>query len=153
MPFADSVGALARLKQEGKIQHVGLSNVTPEQFAEAQKIVRIDSVQNACNPQARGDFANGLIASCLEQGVTYLAYSPVGGYGTGHRTLSRHVVLGSIGAEHRVSPYQVLLAWLLTMAPHIVPIPGATKPESIKDSAAAVKLQLSDAELNQIEAV
>jgi aryl-alcohol dehydrogenase-like predicted oxidoreductase len=152
VPLADSVGALARLKEEGKIKHIGLSNVTLGQLVEAQKIVRIDSVQNRSNPFAKDDLRNGLVAACFQQGVTYIAHDAVGGH-NGHLQKFRHVVLASIGAAHGVSPYQVALAWLLAQEPHIVPIPGASKEASITDSADAAKLELSEMELRQIDEV
>jgi diketogulonate reductase-like aldo/keto reductase len=114
--------------------------------------VRVETVQNECNPFHPEDFRNGLIEACLEQGITYIAYSPMGGV-AGHRKQAHHVLLSSIGRTHGVSAYQVALAWLLTKAPHILPIPGASKPGSIQDSAAAAKLVLSDADLMQIDAL
>jgi len=124
--------------------------VNAEQLAEAQRIVRIESVQNECNPTVVDDFHSGLISTCAQQGGTYIAYSPVGG-SSGHRQQTRHPVLGAIGKAHGVSPYQVALAWLLAKAPHILPIPGASKVDSIKDSAAAALLTLTPEEMQQID--
>jgi aryl-alcohol dehydrogenase-like predicted oxidoreductase len=152
VPFADSVGALARLKQEGKIRHVGLSNVSAAQLAAAQKIVRVESVQNECNVFQQDDLRNGVIAACLQQGVSYIAYSPVGGFWGGKQRV-RHPLLAAIGKAHGVSPYQVALAWLLALGPHVLPIPGASRAASIRDSAAAARLQLSPDELKRIGAL
>jgi len=152
VPFAESVGALARLKQQGKVLHLGLSNVSAEQIAQAQRIVRIETVQNECNPLATDDFRNGVIASCARQGMTYIAYSPVGGQ-WGHRQQSRNRLLAAIAKAHGVSAYQVALAWLLQAAPHIVPIPGASKVSSIRDSAKAVELMLTKEEIQRIDAL
>lgn len=150
VPYADAVGALARLQQAGKIVHIGLSNVSAAQLAEAQRIVRVESVQNECNPLVTGDFRNGVVAACQKQGLTYIAYSPVGG-NWGHRQQSKNKALVAIGKAHGVSPYQVALAWLLAKGPHILPIPGASKVTSIRDSAAAAQLELTAAELKQID--
>jgi aryl-alcohol dehydrogenase-like predicted oxidoreductase len=152
VPFADSVGALARLKEQGKIRHVGLSNVSAAPLNEAQKVVRVESVQNECNPAVKEDFRTGVIAACAKQGVTYIAYSPVGGY-WGHRQQSKARVLVSVAKAHGVSTYQVALAWLLAKAPHILPIPGASKAASIQDSAAAAGLLLSAEEIKKIDAM
>ena len=150
VPFADSVGALAKLKQEGKILHIGLSNVDEDQLKEAQSIVRIETVQNECNPFTAADFRNGVVSACLQQGVTYIAYSPVGGHG-GHIRQARHAILGAIGRTHKVSPYQVALAWLMSKGPHVLPIPGASKMASIRDSALAAVLELTPEEIRQMD--
>lgn len=152
VPFAESVGAMARLQQQGKVQHVGLSNVSAAQLAEAQRLVRVETVQNECNPLTQDDFRNGVVAACAQQGVTYIAYSPVGGY-WGHRQQAKTGLLRAIGKAHGVSPYQVALAWLLASGPHVLPIPGASKAASIRDSAEAVSLTLTTEEMEQIGAL
>jgi aryl-alcohol dehydrogenase-like predicted oxidoreductase len=152
VPFADSVGALAKLKEQGKILHVGLSNVDVAQLDEAQRIVRVESVQNECNPGSVGDFRNGVIAACAKQGVTYLPYSPVGGH-YGHRQQSKQRVLVEIGKAYGASPYQVALAWLLAKGPHLIPIPGASKITSIRDSAGAAGLELTADEIKKVDAL
>ena len=152
VPFAESVGALARLKQEGKIVHVGLSNVSAAQIAEALEIVRVESVQNECNPLQQDDFRNGVVAACLKAGLTYIAYSPVGGH-SGHRQQAKQAVLLGIAKAHGISAYQVALAWLLAKGPHILPIPGASRSASIRDSAAAAAVELTAAELKQMDAL
>ena len=152
VPWAESVGALARLQQAGKIRHVGLSNVTVAQIREAQRIVRVESVQNRCNLTDPGDLKSGLVRFCAEQGITYIPYSPVGGH-YGHESLARHKALQPIARAHGCSPQQVLLAWLLAQGGHVLPIPGASKAASIRDSAAAVNVQLSADELRRLDAI
>jgi len=142
VPFAESVGALAHLREEGKIVHAGLSNVTAQQLEAAQKIVRIESVQNECNPAQADDTRNGLIRACAAQGVTYIAYSPVGGH-FGHRALVRHPTLVKVAQACGVSPYCIAIAWLLRQGDHVLPIPGASRPASIQDSVKAVSVRLS----------
>ncbi|HEX7929003.1 MAG TPA: aldo/keto reductase, partial [bacterium] len=152
VPFEDSVGELARLKQEGKIRHVGLSNVTLEQLNSAQKIVRIESVQNECNPSQSEDVRTGLIRACAQQQVTYLPYSPVGGH-WGHRSLAKNATLVKLANAKNTSAYCIALAWLLAQGANMVPIPGASKVTSIRDSVKAVDVQLDVADMKQITAV
>jgi len=150
VPYAESVGALADLQREGKVRHVGISNVTAAQLREAQGVCRVESVQNRCGPLDPQDVGNGLIGLCAEQGVTYIPYSPLGG-GGGYRKLAQQQVLAEIGAAHGVSPYRVALAWLLTKGPNVVPIPGGSRTDSVQDSAAAATLQLSPEELRRVD--
>jgi aryl-alcohol dehydrogenase-like predicted oxidoreductase len=152
VPFLESVGELARLKQEGKIRHVGLSNVTLEQLAAAQRIVRIESVQNECNPSRARDARSGFIRACAQQGISYIAYSPVGGH-FGHRQLARQPVLARLARAHGVSPQGIALAWLLSLGENVLPIPGASKAASIIDSARSVSIALSSEELRQIATI
>lgn len=152
VPFLESVGELARLKQEGTIRHVGLSNVTLEQLNAAQRIVRIESVQNECNPTRQDDVRSGLIGACARQGVTYIAYSPVGGH-FGHRQLARHPVLARLAQARGVSPQRIALAWLLGLGENVLPIPGASRAASIQDSAQAASLELTQEERRRIAAI
>jgi aryl-alcohol dehydrogenase-like predicted oxidoreductase len=152
VPYAESIGALAELQRAGLVRHVGVSNVSPAQLTQAQGILRVESVQNRCNPGDSGDLSNGMVALCAEQGVTYIAYSPLGG-GGGYRQMGRQRLLSELAKRHGVSPYQVVLAWLLAKGPHIVPIPGASHAASISDSAAAVRLRLEPDELQRIDAL
>ncbi len=150
--FADSIGALARLKQEGKILHVGLSNVSLDQLNAAQRIVRIESVQNRCNPFDGEDYRDGLLAACVEQGVTYLPYSVVGGHRQ-HVSAVRHPLLEELGKKYACGPYAVIVAWHLAMGPSVIPIPGASKVASAQSSAAAAALSLSREDVARITAL
>lgn len=152
VPFADSVGALADFQQEGKIRHVGLSNVDAVQLRQAQGIVRVESVQNRCNPTDQGDLTNGLVNLCAEQRVTYIPYSPVGG-GNGHGRMAGQRLLRELAGRYGVSAYQVVLAWLLGKGGHVIPIPGASKVGSIQDSAAAARLTLRPEDARRIDAM
>jgi aryl-alcohol dehydrogenase-like predicted oxidoreductase len=151
VPFEDSVGELARLKEEGKILHVGLSNVDAAQLERAQKIARIESVQNRCNPFDASDYG-GIVRACESQGVSYLPYSTVGGFRSQQR-VGDHPVLLEIGRKHGASPYAVTVAWHLRKSPSVIPIPGASRPESIRDSAAAARLELGDADMLAIDSL
>ncbi|MCA9540603.1 MAG: aldo/keto reductase [Myxococcales bacterium] len=147
VPFIESIGALSRLQEAGKIVHVGLSNVTVEQIDEARREVEIVSVQNRCNVFERQSIAGGVVAHCEREGITFLPYSPVGGH-RGHVRVADDAGLGEVAARHKVSPYEVAIAWLMTLGERVIPIPGASKPASIRSSAAAERLMLSDDDLN-----
>ena len=146
VPLEETVGALATLKTEGKVQHLGLSNVDNEQLALAQSITRIETVQNACNPWCQDDVKSGLIKECESTGVSYLPFYPVGGKDQ-HRALSAQSLLTPIAKKYQTSTYCVLLNWLLHTGENIIPIPGATRVSSILDSVKAVRFQLDEDEL------
>lgn len=149
VPFTDSVAALARLRSEGKIAHVGLSNVSAAQLDEAMRIVPIASVQNRCNVEDRRSFEGGVVRRCEALGVAFLPYCPVGG-GRGRQRLAGRPDLVRIAAKHGASTYQVLLAWLLAASPVMFPIPGASRPESAISSAKAAALRLDDEDLRAL---
>ncbi len=150
VPLEDSVGELARLKEEGKITHVGLSNVSSQELLRAQKVVRIESVQNKCNPLHQEDFENGLVQQCATQGVSYIAYSPVGGH-FGHTNLVHQPLLRELAQKYETSPYCIILSWLLSKGDHIFAIPGAKKISSAQDSPKALHLKLTPPEIMNID--
>ena len=150
VPFADSVGALARLREEGKVYQVGLSNVTAAQIEEALRIVPLASVQNRWNPSWRQPERDGVIAACERHCLAFIPYSPFGG-GRGARDLGKTGTLASEAEARGVSPYRLVLAWMLAKSPVVIPIPGARRSESIRDSAAAAELTLSAADVAAIE--
>jgi aryl-alcohol dehydrogenase-like predicted oxidoreductase len=141
VPLADSVGELARLRDEGKIQAIGLSNVNAQQLDAALRITAVAAVQNRCNVLDRRDFDSGLVERCRELGIAYVPYSPVGGH-WGHKRLEQHPPLARVANKHDATPYVIALAWLLTQGPHILPIPGATKVASIVSSLGALRVRL-----------
>ena len=151
VPFADSVGALAELRSEGKVRWVGLSNVTVAQIDEARKIVPIISVQNRYNPDDRGVEKDGVLQYCTRHQIAFLPYSPFGG-SRGAPVLGTHGKLSEEARRRRVTPYRLVLAWMLAKSPVIVPIPGARRTESIEDCARASELELSPADVKAIEA-
>ncbi len=150
VPFADSVGELARLQSEGKVLNIGLSNVGHEELDEAMDITTITSVQNRCNINFRVDITNGFIDYCKENAITYIAYSPMGG-GSGHSALHDVALLSELAEKHETTVYQIVLAWLLQKGENILPIPGASRISSAVSSAHAVYIQLSDAEIQRID--
>jgi aryl-alcohol dehydrogenase-like predicted oxidoreductase len=148
--FEDSVGALADLRTAGKVAHVGLSNVTVRQIEQAEAIVPIVSVQNRCNAHDVRAFHDGVMAYCQERGIAFLPYSPVGG-GRGVGRLKDDPVLTRIGAPYGATAPQVALAWLLAKCPVAIPIPGASRPESITSSFGALDLALTPEDLAEID--
>lgn len=152
VPFAESVGALAGLRDAGKIRHVGLSNVSVAEIDIARAIVPIVSVQNRCGPLDTSAWDDGVLAHCGVLGITFLAYSPVNG-SSGKAEIGRHAALGSVAARHGVSPFQVALAWLLAQSPVMLPIPGASRVASAQDSAAALRLRLEPDEVDALNRV
>jgi aryl-alcohol dehydrogenase-like predicted oxidoreductase len=150
VPFADSVGALAELRREGKIRHVGLSNVDLTHIREAEEIVPVVSVQNRCNVFDTASFENGVVAYCEEHDIAFLPHSPMGGH-RGHARLAQHEELGHMAARLAVTPYELALAYLLAISPVMIPIPGASRTASIQSSASAASISLSDEDRAALE--
>lgn len=148
----ESLGELIRLRQEGKILHIGLSNVSTEELELALRLAPIASVQNRCNPFEKRDFKNGLVELCAQRGITYIPHSPVGGH-HGHVRLPQHPLLRRLSEKHGASPYRIALAWFLHKGPHIIPIPGASKVTSVRDSAEAVHIKLAHEDIEAIDAL
>ena len=151
VPFADSVGALADLQGEGKIRHAGLSNVSVAEIEQARRIVNVVSVQNRFNPFDGERPLYGVVAHCHAEGIAYLPHSPMGGH-HGHARVGGHALLRRIAEAHGVTPYQVILAWLLALSPVIIPIPGASREESVLQSSAASTLKLTADEKGELAA-
>ncbi|HUQ52283.1 MAG TPA: aldo/keto reductase, partial [Gammaproteobacteria bacterium] len=131
VPLVDSVGELVRLRGEGKIAAIGLSNVDARQLDEALRLTPIAAVENRCNVFDRRDFDNGLVDRCRELGIAYVPYSPVGGHFR-HNRVGDDATLTRIAAKHATTSYVIALAWLLAKGAHVLPIPGATKTASIR---------------------
>lgn len=152
VPFADSLGELVRLRDEGTIAAIGLSNVQPHHIDEALRLTPIAAVQNRCNVLDTRDFSSGLVERCRELGIAYVPYSSVGGHG-GHKRLAHSPVLARIAAKHSTSIYAIALAWLLAKGPHILPIPGATKIASVQNSLSAADVLLDTDDLAALDAL
>jgi aryl-alcohol dehydrogenase-like predicted oxidoreductase len=154
VPYGESVGAIRDLLDEGVIELAGISNANPDQIREANDILggRLVSVQNQFSPRFRSSLPE--LELCAELGIAFLPWSPLGGI-----SLARSGELGSefsvfqeIADAHGVSPFQVTLAWELALAPVVVPIPGASRPASITDSAQAAELELTADEVARLSA-
>jgi aryl-alcohol dehydrogenase-like predicted oxidoreductase len=142
VPFAESVGALAELKNEGKIRHIGLSNVTENQYREAQRIVPIVSIQNRFNVSDRR--SEPLIDLCEQEDMVFLPWAPI------QETDRRAAV--AVAAEKRgVTERQLVLAWLLASSPAILPIPGTGSPEHAEENIAAAGI--NDIDRWEMEAI
>jgi pyridoxine 4-dehydrogenase len=147
VPMEDSLGALKEVQDAGKIRHVGLSEVSPEEIARARKILPIVSAQNRYNFADR-KWENTL-EYCEKESLGFLPWFPVGG-GNGLKDRS---VLEPIAKAHNASVYQVALAWLLERSPVMLPIPGTSKMEHLEDNCAAAKLKLTAEEWERIAAL
>jgi len=149
VPYADSIGALKTLLDEGTILMAGISNASLEQIDIARGILgeHLVSVQNQFSPKHLS--TQETLDYCDQLGLAFLPWSPLGGIGRGAE-LERFDKIAEIARERDVSPQQIVLAWELSLAPVVIPIPGASRPESITDDALAADLQLTQAELVRI---
>jgi aryl-alcohol dehydrogenase-like predicted oxidoreductase len=143
-PFEESVGALAALRAEGKIRHVGLSKVTPEQLAAAQAIVPVVAVQNRYHLANRADEA--MLELCEREGIAYVAFHPLGA-GALARADSP---LAPFAAARGITPAQAALAWLLHRSPAVVPIPGTSSREHLEENVGAAGVKLDAEELDAL---
>jgi pyridoxine 4-dehydrogenase len=137
VPLADQIGALRRLRDEGKIRHIGLSEVTVEQLVEASRIAPIASVQNRYNLTDRRSEA--VLEHCERHGIAFLPWLPVAPLTSGGGAVAR------VAARHGVTTTQVALAWLLHRSPAILPIPGTSRLAHLEQNVAAAHIEL-DAE-------
>ena len=142
----ESVSVLADLKRQGLIRHLGLSNVSPEQLAEAQRITEIVCVQNFYNVAQRND--DDFVDDLAKQGIAYVPFFPLGGFSP-----LQSSVLNEAAASLQATPMQVALAWLLQRSPNIVLIPGTSSVEHLRENLSAAALELPSnliAKLNSI---
>lgn len=151
VPFAESVGAIAELRQAGKVRDVGLSNVSVDEIEAARAIVPISAVQNRLNPYFREALSDGVVEYCGREGIAFLAYSPTGGGRLNQRLGSIPIVRG-LAERYARSYHAIVLAWVLAQGPTVIAIPSARKVENAEDSAAAADLELSDADVAAINA-
>jgi len=141
VPFEDSV-AVADLVREGKVRWAGLSNVSVEQLRRAQAIIPIQTVQNRLSPFFRESLEDGMVGDCAEQGIGFLAYSPVGG-GRLHKKLPENEVVAVIARGLGVSPHALVTAWVLSRGATVFAIPGARTIPHALDAVSAANLDLT----------
>jgi pyridoxine 4-dehydrogenase len=141
VPLAESVGVIAEMKNEGKIRHVGISNVTEAELREAQRIVPIVSVQNRHNVSDRR--SQSMIDLCEQEQLVFLPWAPV-------QEAGQHPAVAAAAEQHNATQHQVVLAWLLASSPQILPIPGTGSPQHAEENIAAARLQLSADEVAAI---
>jgi aryl-alcohol dehydrogenase-like predicted oxidoreductase len=152
VPYAESVGALADLLDAGKIRLAGISNANPAQIREAREILggRLASVQNQYSPAFTSSRAE--LDLCTELGLAFLPWSPLGGISRAGVLGDRFAAFQQVADAHGVSPQRVALAWMLAASPVVVPIPGSSRPETIRDSVQATDLKLTADELAALAA-
>lgn len=137
---------IAELQRQGLIRHLGLSNILPEQLAEAQKITEIVCVQNFYNVAHRND--DGFIDRLAAEGIAYVPFFPLGGF-----TPLQSSVLDRAAASLQATPMQVALAWLLQRSPNILLIPGTSSPQHLRENLNAAKLQLPGEIVRELDAI
>jgi len=150
VPFAESIGAVADLQREGKIIHIGISNVNVTQLEAALLTAKIVSVQNRMNIFDRSSQA--VLKRCEELGLAFFAYSPLNGMGSAGK-LSDNDSLSQIALTHQASAQQVALAWLLQHSDTIIPIPGSSRVKNIINSAQAINLKLNPEDIAILDAL
>jgi len=150
VPYAEAIGALKELQDEGKVRWIGISNANADQIEEALGIADIVSVQNQLSLEYTSPLTKGEVSLCAERGLAFLPWSPLGGISNAADAPGAHDPVREIAGAHGVSPQQVALAWLLSLSDVVIPIPGASRPESIADSVKAVDLDLTHDELHAI---
>jgi pyridoxine 4-dehydrogenase len=137
---------LAELKRQGLIRHLGLSNITPRQFEEAQRITEIVCVQNFYNVAYRND--DVFVDDLAKQGVAYVPFFPLGGF-----TPLQSSVLDRVAESVQVTPMQVALAWLLQRSPNILLIPGTSSINHLQENLAAAVLELPSDDIAELDGI
>jgi aryl-alcohol dehydrogenase-like predicted oxidoreductase len=156
VPLDEQVGGLAEVRAAGIARRIGLSNVTLAQLDRALDLVGgpeqggIVAVQNEFSPRYRAD--GDVLARCAERGIAFLPWSPLGGAAEAGDLGSRYAAFAEVAAERGIAAQQVALAWLLSLGPQVIPIPGSTRPATARSSAAAADLVLTPEELARLSA-
>jgi pyridoxine 4-dehydrogenase len=141
VPIADAIGALVELRDEGKIRHIGVSNVSEQQLREMQKLTPVVSVQNRYNLSDRS--SESMVDLCDQEDIVFLPWAPI-------QDADRLPPVLNAARQHNVSTRQVALAWLLGRSAQILPIPGSGSPEHVAENIAAASLELTNDESNAI---
>ncbi len=150
VPIGTSLRALAALQREGKIHRIGLSNVKLHELETAREIVEVASVQVALSPLDLTPLRNGVAEYCAEKGIALLAHSPLGGP-RARAKLERERALRRVAERRGVSVHEVALRWLLALHPSVIPIPGASRLESLASILAAPSVSLTAEDLDELE--
>jgi aryl-alcohol dehydrogenase-like predicted oxidoreductase len=151
--YEDAVGVFKELMDAGKVRMVGISNADIDQIAIARSVLgegNLVSVQNQFSPAFRSSERE--LLHCGQLGIAFLPWSPFGGIGNAEALRRDHPAFVKVGTNHHVSAHQVVLAWMLAKGDHVIPIPGASRPASVHDCAAAVELKLTEEELKVLGA-
>ncbi len=138
VPLEDSISALVTLKEQGKIRHIGLCNVTEDQLRRAQQLTPIVSIQNRYNVEDRQ--SESVVDLCEQEQMVFLPWAPI-------QNLGRNRIVREIAQRYDATPRQIVLAWLLARSPAILPIPGTGSVSHLDDNVAAVAIKLTPAEV------
>jgi len=141
VPIEDSIGALAALKNAGKIRHIGLSNVTEEQLRRAQQLTPIVSIQNRYNVDDRA--SESMVDLCEQEQMVFLPWAPI-------QDLDRNRPVHELADRHGVQTRQIVLVWLLARSPAIMPIPGTGSLTHLEDNIASTQIKLTPAEVASV---
>ncbi len=150
--YDEVIGTLKEIADSGKVAHIGLSNADPDQIRAAHEVLgeALVSVQNQFSPKFRSSRPE--IEVCEELGLAFLPWSPLGGLGDAKELAEQHPAFAEIAQARGVSAQQIALAWELAQSPVVIPIPGAKRPSSITDSAAAAGIELTADEIARLDA-
>ena len=143
VPYEESIGTFAALQREGKVRHVGVSNVTVEQLNTARTIVPIVSVQNRYNFDDRS--SEDVLDVCTREGIAFLPWAPIGGVSP-----LKNAQLQRVAKAHEATTLQIAIAWLLKRSPVVLPIPGTGSPEHLDENLAAARITLGDDEFREL---
>ena len=141
VPLEDSIGALVALKEQGKIRHIGLSNVTENQIRRAQRLTPVVSIQNRYNVDDRR--SESLVDLCEQEQMVFLPWAPI-------QDLDTNPIVQEAARRYRAAPRQIVLAWLLARSPSILPIPGTASVSHLEDNVAAAAIKLTTAEVASV---
>jgi pyridoxine 4-dehydrogenase len=141
VPLAESIGALVELKDQGKIRHIGVSNVSEAQLWEAQRLTPVVSVQNRYNAGDRA--SESMVDLCDQEMLVFLPWAPI-------QDTDRITPILTAALRHHVNPRQIALAWLLARSPQILPIPGSGSPDHVTENIAASSIELTNEEITAI---
>jgi pyridoxine 4-dehydrogenase len=141
VPYTESVGALVELKNEGKIRHIGLSNVSEAQLREAERLTPVVSVQNRYNASDRS--SESMVDVCDQESIAFLPWAPI-------QDADAIAPVLSAARSHGASTRQIVLAWLLARSQRLLPIPGTGSPEHVEENVAAASIQLTNQEINAL---
>lgn len=140
VPYEETIGAFKELQDEGKVRWIGISNANVEQIELTRSMVDLVAVQNQLSLEYTDPIGKGEVELCEQHGIAFIPWSPMKGVSKAR----------GVAEERGVSPHQVALAWLLSLSPVMLPIPGASRPESILDSVKAAQLELTREQLERL---
>jgi pyridoxine 4-dehydrogenase len=148
VPYEDSIGELAKLQKEGKIRHIGVSNVDPAQLAKARALVKVVSVQNRYNVADRS--SDDVLTICEREQIAFLPWGPLAQSAQAGGTNQSLVALQAIAKERNIDGNEAALAWLLTRSPVMLPIPGTSQVKHLEDNVGAAKIKLTPEDMARV---